>query len=189
MALVDQMIRASMLDTSLYEEVEADQTQTNNALVVVVLAALATGIGAAIGNAVAPPEGVAGQNVIVSLIVGVLGALAGWAIWTACVYWVGTALLGGTATWGEVLRTVGFANAPGVLLVLQFIPVVGGLIALIVGIWRIVTTVVAVRQSLDVGTGKAIIVSIIGAILAAIVMAVIGAIFAVPFALGGMLTS
>ena len=41
MALVDQMIRASRLDVNLYEEVEKDTTQTNNALTVVVIFYLA----------------------------------------------------------------------------------------------------------------------------------------------------
>jgi hypothetical protein len=96
-------------------------------------------------------------------------------------------MFGGTATWGEVMRTVGFANSPGVLRILSFIPVLGGLIGLLVAIWTIVTTVVAVRQSLDITTGKAIIVSIIGGVVAFIVIAIIGTILAIPaIAIGAM---
>jgi hypothetical protein len=193
LALTDQMIRASRLDVNLYEEVERDTTQTNNALTVVVISAVAAGIGAAISQAMAsPPPGApaaaaGGGGIVLGLIFGVIAALVGWAIWTAIVYYIGTSMFGGTATWGEVLRTVGFANAPGVLRVLIFIPVLGGLINLLVSIWLIVTTVVAVRQALDITTGKAIIVSIIGGIVAFIVIAIIGVIFAIPaIAIGAM---
>jgi hypothetical protein len=184
-ALTDQMIRASRLDVNLYEEVERDTTQTTNALTVVVLTAVATGLGTAISQAMsAPPAGtpgaVGGGGIVLGLVGGVIAAIVGWAIWTAIVYFIGTRLFGGTATWGEVLRTVGFANSPGVLRILAFIPVLGGLIGLLVSIWTIVTTVVAVRQSLDISTGKAIVVSIIGGIVAAIVVGLILAALAIP---------
>ena len=42
--LVQRMIRAARLEPDLYEEVEADQTATNQALIVVVIVALASGI-------------------------------------------------------------------------------------------------------------------------------------------------
>ncbi|HEY3083062.1 MAG TPA: Yip1 family protein [Chloroflexota bacterium] len=183
--LVDGMIRAARLDISLYEEVERDTTQTNNALIVVVLSALASGIGGAIGAASNPQSG----SPILALIAGLVGAIVGWAVVTGFIYLVGTRLFGGTATWGEVLRTVGFANAPGVLNILGFIPILGGLIRLVVGIWLIVATVIAIRSALDVGTGRAIISGIIGWILGGIVIGIVFAIFAVPFVVGGMMTA
>ena len=106
-----------------------------------------------------------------------------WAVVTGFVYLVGTRLFGGTATWGEVMRTVGYANAPGVLNILGFIPLLGRLVGLVVGIWVIVATVIAIRQALDVTTGKAIISAVIGWILGAIVIAIVFSIFAVPYML------
>jgi hypothetical protein len=176
MALVDGMIRASRLDVSLYEEVEKDTNETQNALIVVVVAAAASGIATAISAASQP-----GGNPVLGLVAGVVGAVLAWAVVTGFVYLVGTRLFGGTATWGEVMRTVGYANAPGVLNILGFIPILGGLVGLVVGIWVIVTTVVAIRQALDVSTGKAIISAVIGWILGAIVLAIVFSIFAVPY--------
>jgi hypothetical protein len=178
MALVDGMIRAARLDVSLYEEVEKDTTQTQNALTIVVIAALATGIAAAIGA-----SGSTAGNPILGLIAGLIGSVLGWAVVTGFVYIVGTRLFGGTATWGEVLRTVGFANSPGVLNILGFIPVIGGIVGFVVGIWVIVATVIGIRQALDVGTGQAIISAVIGWILGAICVGIVFAIFAVPYAL------
>lgn len=181
MNLVDGMVRAARLDVSLYEEAERDTTQTNNALAVVVIAALANGIGTAIGAASNPQA----ASPILALIAGIVGAIIGWAVVTGFIYLAGTRLFGATATWGEVLRTVGFANSPGVLNILGFIPVLGGLVRFVVAIWLIVATVIAIRQALDVSTGRAIVSGVIGWILGAIVIGIVFAIFAVPVALMG----
>jgi hypothetical protein len=86
----------------------------------------------------------------------------------------------GTASYGELLRTLGFANSPGVLLILRFIPVLGGLIALIVGIWRIVAGFIAVREALDLDNGNTlatIVVGIVGYLIVLLIVAlVLGAI-------------
>jgi hypothetical protein len=66
------------------------------------------------------------------------------------------------ATYGELLRTIGFANSPGVLNILNFIPFLGGLISLLVGLWILMTTIVAMRQALDFDTGKALLTAIVG---------------------------
>ena len=65
-------------------------------------------------------------------------------------------LFRGTADWGELLRTVGFAQAPGVLYALGIIPLLGGLVRLVVAIWVAIAGVIAVRQALDISTGKAV---------------------------------
>jgi hypothetical protein len=178
------MIRAAQLDVSLYEEVERDTTQTNNALTVVVIAAIAGGVGNLIGAIMNGRTGAA----VLALIAGIVGAIILWGIATGLIYFIGTRLFGGTATWGEVLRTVGFANSPGVLNVLGFIPVLGALIGFVVGIWVIVASVVAIRQALDVTTGKAIAAGLIGWICAAIVIAIISSLLALPFIVAGMMS-
>jgi hypothetical protein len=115
-------------------------------VVVVVLGAIAGGIGALSG-------GIAG------LVVGVIASLVGWAVYAFIAYWVGTNIFKGPqteATWGQLLRTLGFANSPRVLMVLVIIPVVGIIVGLAVFIWMLFTTVVAIRQALDFDTGRAI---------------------------------
>jgi hypothetical protein len=165
-SLVDRMIRAAMLDEQLYEEVEHDQSATRQAMLVVVLGAVAAGIGALYGG-------------LLALVVGIIAALVGWAIYAFVAYWVGTHIFHGphtSATWGELLRTLGFANSPRLLLVLLIIPVVGLFIALAVFIWTLITTVIAIRQALDFTTGRAIataVVSWIALLLVALVLTAI----------------
>jgi hypothetical protein len=170
------MLRAARLEVPLYEEVEADTTATNQALLVVVIVAIAAGIGAAFG----------GGNAVGRLIGGVLNALIGWAVWSYVVYFVGTRFMGGTATYGELLRTLGFAETPGVLSIFGFIPVLGGILALIGGIWTLVASFIATRQALDIDNGKTVITIILAFIALLIVVTIISIIIGTIFGIGAM---
>ena len=91
----------------------------------------------------------------------------------ALIWLVGTKLLPEPQTRadvGQLLRTVGFAASPALLLVLRILPLVGGPIAFVIWIWQLATTVVAVRQALDYkSTGRAVAVCLIGWIVYVVV--------------------
>ena len=178
--LVDRMIRAARLEVPLYEEVEADVNATNQALLVVVLGALASGIGAALGAAMAGGGGRAAG----SLIAGVIFALIGWAVWSFVLYFVGTRFVGGTATYGELLRTLGFSESPSVLLILSFLPVIGGILSFVVGIWVLVSGFIATRQALDLDNGKTVVTIVLGIVAVFIVVLVLSFLFAGVLGLG-----
>ncbi len=148
-SIVDRMRGAAALDVATYEEVEHDLNATGQAAVVVVLAAIASGIGNYFHG---------GPGIISALV----AALIGWASWAGITYFIGTRFFGGTATWGELLRTLGFAQSPGLLMVLGIIPIVGGLVRLAVAVWLLVAGVIAIRQALDIETGKAVLVGLCG---------------------------
>ena len=162
--MLERMKRAALLDPHLYEEVEADRTATGQAAAVVATVAVAQGLGAA-GLGL----GVAG------IIGGTVTALLAWLVWAGVTYVIGDKILGGTATWGELLRTLGFAQSPGVLGILAFLPVLGGLIRFAVVIWVLVAGIIAIRQALDFSTGKAILTGILGWLTLAIPMALLSA--------------
>src|SRR5690606_40559646 len=54
-------------------------------------------------------------------LVGLIETYIRWLLWSGLTYLIGDKLLGGTATWGELLRTLGFAHVPRALLVLAVI--------------------------------------------------------------------
>jgi hypothetical protein len=178
------MMRAARLEVPLYEEVEADTTATNQALTVVLVVAIATGIGQAIGATI---EGNSAA-LVGRLIGGILNGLIGWAIWSYVIYFVGTRFFGGTATYGELLRTLGFAESPSVLLIFSFVPVLGGILALVVGIWTIVASFIATRQALDLDNTKTFLAILVGFVALLIVLfavaLVIGLIFGAGAAVG-----
>jgi Yip1 domain len=176
-SLVDRMIGAARLDPNTYENIEHDTNATGQAATVVIIAAIAAGIGSLGG------ERAYGLG---NFIWGVISALVGWFIFAALVYFVGTKLLPSpttSSTMGEVLRTLGFAETPAILAVFGFIPVFGGLIAFIASIWVLVTAIVAIRQSLEVSTGRAVAIGIIAFLIPLIILAIIGA--AIGFGLYG----
>ena len=175
--LVQRMIGASRLDVRTYEELERDQNATGQALLVVVLAAIANGIGA-VGN------DDAGRGLIGGVIAGVLG----WFVFAVIAYFVGSTLFATpqtSATIGQLLRTLGFARAPQLLTVLGFIPLLGGLIWIVAGIWSLVAAIVALRQSLDFTTGRAIGTGLVAAIVNAVIVGIIFAILGIGVAIGG----
>jgi hypothetical protein len=151
---IDRMVRAARLDPALYEEVEADQTSTGQAMGVVLLSSLAAGIGAW-GKGGAP--GIVGSMCL---------ALVGWLFWALLTYVLGTKLFPGPSTkanLGELLRTTGFASAPGIIRVVGFMPILGTIVSVVAAVWMLVAFVIAVRQALDYEkTSQAVLVCVIG---------------------------
>lgn len=168
--LVDRMMRAAKIDIMLYREVEQDLGATSQAFTVVVIGGASTGIGVGAGLALAF------QNPVVALlavIAVVAMAVLGWAVWSFLTYFVGTRLFDGTATYGELLRTLGFAYSPHALGVVNIIPCVGPVVGFGLSIWSLVAGVVAVREALNFDTGKAIATVVIGWIIMLVMYAVI----------------
>ncbi|MFQ5529686.1 MAG: Yip1 family protein [Gemmatimonadota bacterium] len=157
---VGRMIGAAMLDVPTYEAVEHDKSLTPQAGAVVILQAGAAGL--------ATSDAVVG---------GILSALLGWFCGAGLIYLIGTRLFGGEATWGEVLRTLGFAASPGILIIFAIFPVVGWFVGIAVGLWGLAAAVVAIRQALDVSTGKAVLAGILGVLSYGIILAALRGVF------------
>lgn len=167
-----RVLRAAVLDGRIYEEVEADNRATGQALGVVLLASVAGGIGF-LGLGVTSPQ---------AFVAGVIGALVGWVAWAVLTYMIGTRLLPEAQTradvW-ELLRTIAFASAPGLLRVLGVIPFLAAPVYAITSIWMLLAMVVAVRHALDYSsTGRAVGVCVVGWALSLAVAAIIGILFA-----------
>jgi len=145
-----RMLRASQLDATLYEEVEADKTATQQAFLVVLLSSIAGGIGAG-----ALEQGDLIRDMIGGSIINVLG----WLIWAFLTYWIGTTLFKTDQTsahYGELLRTIGFAASPGAIRVFGMIPVLRIPVLFIASLWSLLAMIVAVRQALDFTTRRAV---------------------------------
>jgi len=148
-SLVDRMVGAAFLNVDTYEDVEHDEEATGQAAAVVAMVAVASAIG---GLGTGAP----------GALRGAVASLVGWAVWAGITYLVGTKLFGGTATWGELLRTLGFANAPGLLMVLGIIPFLGVPIVAVVALWVLVASFIGTRQALDFGNAKTFATVLVG---------------------------
>ena len=142
--MIGRMIGAAKLNVDTYEEVEADKSATGQALFVVLLVTVASVVGTLLlGDDV---------DVVRALVVGIIRGVVSWALWALVTMLIGTTILKTEKTeadWGELARTTGFAQTPGILNVLVFVPAVGGLIVLVAFIWSIVAMLIGVRQALD----------------------------------------
>lgn len=182
--LLDRAIRTAKLERAAYEEVEADQGATVQAGIVVAVGAIASAIGlaaastaGAVPGTIGPNGAGAGGGLVSSVIGESITALIAWAAYAQVAFWVGTTVLKGPEThadWGQVARTLGFASAPRTLLILGVVPALFVPVSLVVAVWLLITTVVAVRAALDVGTGRAIAIAIASWFTLAIVSAVVG---------------
>jgi len=170
------MLRAAMLESALYEEVEAERRSLGQALVVVLLASAAGALGAGWGGQ--PPLRLALEAI--EPIVFWLGA-------SLFTYMVGATFFRGVHTqtdYAEVLRTTGFAFTPGLLRVLGGLPAIdlAGLHlppTILPDLWVVIASVIAVRQALDFGTARAIATFGVAYLLLWLLLA--GALITLPF--------
>ena len=107
---------------------------------VVLLSSVATGIEYVV------------QGGLAGLVMGTVAALLGWYVWASITYIIGAKLLPMPQTSTShraLLRTLGFASAPGLLRVLGVLPGLAGIAFLVAAVWMLMATVIAVRQALD----------------------------------------
>lgn len=165
---MNRIIRALKLNASLFEEIESDKGAMGQAIGVVMLSSVATGLGGVYKGAM-------------GIVVGIILALVSWYVWAYITYFIGTRFLPEPQTkadHGELLRTIGFASAPGIFRVLGIFPVIRGMVFWVTTIWMLIAMVIAVRQALDYSsTFRAVGVCIIGWIVQAIILLLLAFLF------------
>ena len=124
--LVERIIGVLKLDVNTYEEIDADESATSQAALVVAIVAI---VGGLIGGGI---SAMLGGNFLGSFLSILLNAFIGWVVWAAVTFFVGTRFFEGQSDMGQMLRVIGFAQAPGIL---RIIPVCGGFVG---WIWSIV---------------------------------------------------
>ena len=147
-SLLRRMQGVLVFDVDVYEEVEHDPRATWQAALVVALATAAQALGSL---ATGPVE----------MVRAAAGALGGWAVFAGLAWLIGARLFRGEATWGEVWRTIGFAQTPALLAALAWVPLVGWLVEAVVVLWVLWASVVALRAALDIDTLRAVVTGIL----------------------------
>lgn len=175
----DRLVAAIRLDATVYEEVEHDEEAMGQAFWIVVLAALAQGLGA-----IQAPSIPALIGTLFGLsLVGILG----WVVGTAVIWLIGVRLMQCTSDFAELMRTIGFASAPKILMMFGVLPLGPGnwVLAAAVSILSIVATVIAVRQALDVNTNRAVLVCVIAMLVGFAFAVALGTVLGVGLGLIG----
>ena len=159
---LNRVLGVMRLNVDTYEEIEADQTATKQAALVVAIVAI---VGGLLGGALTIFTDASFFGVFLRQLIG---AFAGWIIWSFVTYFVGTSFFGGKSTPSEMLRVLGFAQAPGIL---SIIPICGPFVG---WIWTLACSFIAIRQGLDLDNTKALLTAIVALIAVIIVYVVIG---------------
>jgi hypothetical protein len=159
---VYRMLGAAVLDAGMYEGIENDRRTTVQAVLTVVLASLAAGVGA--GE-------ILGTRAVTLATITAL-ALITWCAWAMLILQIGTRALPGPATqadWGQLLRTTGFAASPGLLQIFGLMGQARGWVFAMTGIWMFAAMVVGVKHALDYESGfRALLVCAIAIALIAV---------------------
>ena len=158
----ERLVGAIKLDATVYEEVEHTPDAMGQAAGVVALAVVARSLGM-------PDES--------GLASGLIFGFIGWLFGTAVIWLVGVQILKHTSDFQELLRTLGFASAPQVLYVLGILPL-GPLLSLLllaVAVLGLFAWVIAVRQALDVTTGRSVVICLLAQIPGFILVLMAGA--------------
>jgi hypothetical protein len=163
--LMNRIIGVFKLDAANFEEIEADESATSQAAIVVLVIALISGLGSGLGASFMQ------TGFLGSFASSFFSVIIGWLVWSAVTYFVGTSFFGGKSDMGQMLRVLGFAYAPQIL---GIIPCIGWLIG---AIWSLIAAFIAVRQGLDLDNTKAFLTIIIGFIVIILITAVFGLIF------------
>lgn len=138
--LKSRIIRASKLDVKFYEEISTDDTALGQALVIIAGSSLAAGIGG-IGKFGWP-----------YVFFGTFASLASWFLWVYIIYILGTKLArwsGSRISFLQLLSTLGFSAAPGLIRILGLVPFTTNVIFFVSAIWMLIALIVAARLALD----------------------------------------
>ena len=175
---VHHLMGAATFDAATYERIETDRHVTTGAAATVLLSSLAAGIGSSgwIGPDLATMAGVTAI------------AMVTWVAWAVMIFQIGTRLLPGpqtSVTLGELLRTTGFAAAPGLLQVFAAFPRMTTPVYVMTWLWMLAAMVVAVQHALDYQrTRRAVAVCAVAASLILVVAFGMGLIWGPVLAAG-----
>jgi hypothetical protein len=150
--MIDRIVRAIRLDWTVFGEIAQDRGALKEAAIIVAIVTFLSAIG----------TGIAARSLGAFFGDWIAGIVVGWIGWAIITYLVGTALFKGKTDILEMLRVLGYANAPNLLGLLSFIPCVGWIFPLAGGLLALAAGILAIREAMDLNTSHAVVTAVIG---------------------------
>ncbi|MGL5921575.1 hypothetical protein [Chroococcidiopsis sp.] len=150
---------ALTLDPNFYEHIPINAKNRRFAQIVVVLAAISYSFGSAVIfliNRVPLP------SLILRLLGSGIGVVIGYYFWTLTIWKIGDWFKRDRVTFRALMIPLGLAYAPQALNFLTLIPLLGQPIERVLAVWSLLAAIIAVRQGLDISSGWAIAICLIG---------------------------
>ena len=161
MGLLEMMIRGAFLDKAVYRQAAADTNGNTNAVIAVIIPALAGLVGSWLLTAHYLFLARGMTVLVVSAAIGLIALVA--SIWLMAA--LSQAVVQRKLNFGQLFRGLAYAQSPGVL---SIVPIVGPILSL----WRIVTSLFAVREISGSDLVKSAVLLVIG-LIGSIVIGVI----------------
>lgn len=156
-----RMVRAAFLDQATFQQTAADTTLTMEAAICLLIPLLAVAVGPAITSLLM------GHVALTWLIALLAVQVASMAAFVLGVAYGAPYIIGRSIDPLFLFRPVAYAQSAGIF---GFLPVVGALLSL----WRLPTTVAAIKDSVACDTGKAVTLLIVGIVCGSIASALLG---------------
>lgn len=169
--MIERFFRAMRLDSAFYREAADDTSLDRESTFLVILVALISSLGE-----------LTGENGTWLAYLGTLAnnLLLGWLLWSVVAWFIGRNVMEGEGSLGGMLRVLAYASVPRLLSIFSGIPLLGWLFGLAAGILSLIAAIIAIRESMAVDTGKAVIIALLGALFYIAVSVLIG-ILSLPF--------
>jgi len=167
--MLDRIIRVIRLDQTVFAEIEKDENATVQAFIIVLVTSFLSALGSGFG---------AMNRFFLAFLGTFVMGIIGWVLWSFITLWIGTKLYDGKSDLTEMMRNIGYANAPRLLGLFAFIPCVGPLISLAGAILSLVAAFYGIRQALELDTTKTIATVVIGWVVVLVISLIVGALFA-----------
>lgn len=146
-----RMIGAAALNPNSYKAVSQDEHSNRSAVLIVLIATLATGLGAL------------GTTGVSGFLWSSSAYIASWFVYVGIAYLIAMMILkewSSNKRFGALLRPLGFAQVPAFLLIVSASPAFSGLLLILVFLWILANSVVAIRQTYSLKTMPAVGVAV-----------------------------
>ena len=164
--LVARAGRVLRMDRSVFREVTGDPLATGQALLIVIVLALASGVTGVIDpNQPGPP--------LLRFVAEVISFLVGWSLIVLLALVAGRALKG-QGDFTRTFRTITFAQVPEVITWLKIIPQVGSLFEIAGTLMVLVATWLALQEALHLSKWRTLFIPVVALLVAFAAIVVVG---------------
>src|SRR5437667_534230 len=161
-----RMKKASRLDQQGVLELKTDTTSTGQAVSVLVLSALAYGIGYTAQTQFQRHD-LSIYGIIVGSLANTVTVCFAAFVWSATVFLVGTKLFQGKTGYWQLARPLFFSTAPGILFILIAIPFSPMVVttAIVAAAWIVWGEFVALKSAMGFNTQRTLLTSVVGLLI------------------------
>lgn len=177
-AIMNRVMRLARLDTTVFEEVRDDQSETIPAIIVAAVSTLIAGLGGFLWLVIDDGgfNGISidgGDAFLKTFLLGSIFAIVLWLVWVAVAFFVLVQVFREPADIQSLFRTMGYGAIPLAGTILMFVPAISFGIALLFMVMFFVMQVYAVQAATGTTADRALLASGAGFAVYAIILALL----------------